>query len=72
MILFFLLAVGYCSATRNPFAFVTAPQVSTRSIIGRGLIHDKHMVCEAYTAFDGSIKMRWIPQNIVVKKSPST
>lgn len=69
---FVIFMFGCCYAGRNPFIFVAPQQAAHTAIVGRGMIHDKHMVCEAYTASDGSLQMRWIPHNVVVKKSPST
>jgi len=56
-------------AVRNPFIFSVNNVAPKTQVIGRGVIHDKHMLCEAHVAADGSIKMRWIQQNVVGKKA---
>lgn len=53
---------------RDPFTFYTE-RVNAAKIIGRGIMHDKHMVCEAYASADGTIKMRWVHEQIPAKKA---
>lgn len=62
----------YCEARRNPFQYdASQQQKPQRTMLGRGIVHDKHMACEAYADAQGKIAIRWLSQQ-VVKKSPST
>lgn len=59
-VLILLLIGNLCSAARNPFKFNSMKAPADGHIVGRGMIHDRHVACEAYTTDDGSIKVRLI------------
>lgn len=54
------LLCNVCFGARNPFMFGAVKAPAESHVIGRGMIHDKHVACEAYTTDDGSIKIRLI------------
>lgn len=61
----------YCEARRNPFQYDAIQQKPKSTMLGHGMVHDKHMACEAYADAQGKITIRWLSQQ-VMKKSPST